>query len=143
MADMFTTTLNRMSKNIFFDSLLIVLICFGLWIGKSSIPVYAGTPIGAEYNSTTTSSSIANHAVLRPAPGVLGSVVITTVGTGTFVLYDATTTDATKRTKAATTTLASFGASTAAGTYAFDIIATQGILLDYTGVLATSTITSR
>ena len=112
-------------------------------------PVVGSVQTGNEYNATTT-GSIQTPAVrvLQTGPGSLGSVVITGANTGTIQLYNATTSDVTKRTgqKATSTiTLADFPASAAAGTYTFDAVYTDGLLLvtSNSPVTPTSTITSR
>lgn len=77
--------------------------------------------------------------------GVLGSVVITKSTAAPISIYDATTTDITKRASVATSsiTLATFGASVAAGTYTFDTVFNTGLLIDPmgTGLVASSTVT--
>lgn len=108
----------------------------------------ASIPIGSSYNSTTTYSgfgnlSLANHAILKATQGTFGSVIITGANTGTMTIYDATTSNALIRTNTATTTLAVFPASIAAGTYTFDSNFFYGLMVDYSGAVATSTITSR
>lgn len=100
-----------------------------------------------EYAATTTNATSQLVRALRTSRGSLGQVTITGANTGTMTLYDATTSDATKRaTSKATTTLnilADFPASAAAGTYTFDAAFTDGLLLVSTGLPATSTITHR
>ena len=101
----------------------------------------------SEYQATSTKdqlgNTIADLNVISSTQGTLGSVVITGANTGTFILYDATTTDATQRTNTATTVLAAFPTNTAANTYTFDIIFKYGMILDYVTNMATATITWR
>ena len=109
--------------------------------------------VANEYVATSTASNtlygatITDDKTIIRGQGVLGSVVITGAGTAIWNLYDATTTDVNLRTgqKATSTILvASFPASVAAGTYTFDVIFNDGLLLDVqSGVMATSTITFR
>jgi len=102
----------------------------------------------SEYQSTTTIYQIPRTEwLIQSGDGALGSVVITAAGAG-FDIFNATTTDVNKRTgQKATSTiyLASFPDSVTAGTYIFDEIYTDGLLLVKTGsiVQATSTITYR
>ncbi len=97
------------------------------------------------YSATTTDVGFFNggttYKVVKTGPGVLGSVVITTATAGTLSLYDATST--VTNTLWATTTLATFRASVAAGTYTFDVSFTKGLLVDYTANIASTTITWR
>ena len=82
--------------------------------------------------------------LLKTSFGILGSVVITGVGTGDLTLYNATTTNANLRAIAATSSLpviASFPTSTAVGNYDFDVAFNDGLLAVFTGVIGTSTIT--
>lgn len=104
-------------------------------------PVVGSVDIGNSYHSTTTSSAFNNYSVIREGtdwtntatsvPSVLGSVVITTPGTSAMCFHDATST----KTNAewATTTIACFPASAAAGTFTFDAMIRKGILVEFTG----------
>ena len=100
---------------------------------------------GNEYFSTTTrnhlGTELTNLKVLKTNSGSFGSVIITGAGTGVMNFYDATST--VTNTEWATTTLASFPASTAAGTYTFDVVFSKGLLFEEVGSVATSTITWR
>jgi len=98
--------------------------------------------LGGDYHSTSTEAGFVDGTVVQSGPGTLGSVVITGSTTGTLVLYDATST--VTNTSWATTTLATFPASTAAGTYTFDIMFQKGLMVVAPSAgLATSTITWR
>lgn len=97
------------------------------------------------YNSTTThaynGTSPANLTVLKSTPGMLGSVVITGAAAGVLNFYDATTTNASLRTKSATTTVVTIPASAATGTYTFDAVFNYGLIYEVTGTVPTSTVT--
>ncbi len=75
----------------------------------------------------------------------LGSVIITGATTGVWNIYDATTSDVTKRKLASSSLLvASFPASLATGTYTFDVRLNDGLFIDLqSGSLPTTTITWR
>lgn len=113
--------------------------------------VHAGTtPFGSvvqnsSYHSTTTrafnGNAIANGQLIQSGSGDLGSVVITGAGTGIITIYDATSTITNRQ--LGTTTLATFPASTAAGTYQFDSQYYYGLVVETSGSVATSTITYR
>lgn len=126
--------------------LLVVVLVSIKSLGKDSVTL-SGVQDGQAYTSVVTATSLtANKDLLKLGNGVLGSVVITGAATGTFELYDATTTNATLRTITATTSLvklASFPASTAAGTYVFDAAFSQGLIVAFTGTQGTTTITYR
>lgn len=114
------------------------------FVGYFNLPqASASVSQGSDYQGTTTSSIFPSIQTLSQNGGALGSVVITAVGAGFFTIYDATTTDATKRSNTATTTLASFPTSAAVGTYTFDEISRWGITVVYSGAIGTSTITWR
>lgn len=102
---------------------------------------------GSEYYATSTKDHLGNTVsdlqVLKAGPGALGSVVITGANAGTFCLHDATTTNATLRTKTATSTVVCFPTSAAVGTYTFDSTFGDGLILDYVTGMATATITWR
>jgi len=108
--------------------------------------------VSSEYQATSTAESADRGAfigsrVIKTGHGTLGSVMITGAATGIVYLYDATTTDATARasSKATTTMLiAEFPASTAEGTYVFDVSFKDGLYFDLaSGVMPTTTVTFR
>ena len=127
----------------------IVVFTLGFMFMQSMQRVEASVPIGNEYQSTTTRSAwggvpMVNLTVISTGQGALGSVVITGAGTGVMNIYDATST--VNNAQWATTTLASFPVSAAAGTYTFDAIYRKGLLVEIVGAsagTATSTITYR
>jgi len=104
--------------------------------------------VGMDYQATTTSRGDGLPAVrvLKTVGGSLGSVVITGVNDGAILIYNASTSDATKRaTSKATSSLliAAISTSTPVGTYTFDVDASDGLLMVTTGNAPTSTITYR
>lgn len=132
------------SKRILITAAVVFIAIFAIVSVSRSPRVTVGSVIqGSEYYATSTNQNSTNFSVIRPGYGSLGSVVITTVGTAPFILYDATST--VTNTQWATTTLAYFGASTAAGTYTFDANFSKGLLIEYgiTGTRASTTITWR
>lgn len=107
-------------------------------------------PVGSvntanEYRAVYATQGGTQTAVLSTGPATLGSIVITGANTGTLKIYNATTTDVTKRALATSSLaiLAAIPASLAAGTYTFDVSAVNGLMYDWTGTIATSTITWR
>lgn len=132
---------------------VLAILVFFLFFTYKTPDTYGSITQSQEYNATSTAASsvygatITGDAVIKSSRGSLGSVVITGANTGIVNLYDATTTDVNKRTgqKATSTILiASLPASLAAGTYVFDMVFTDGLLLDVvSGSIATSTITYR
>lgn len=112
---------------------------------------------GNEYHSTTTGAAAVGSnwdmiATLQTDQGTLGSIIITTTGTGRLTLYDATTSNAFLRqisANASTTSsslniLANINTVSTIGTYVFDTIFTKGLLMVWEGtkaLLGTSTIT--
>lgn len=117
-------------------------------------PIANGSTLqGQEYMATSTAPSTAYGAtistsrVIRTGSGSLASVIITGANTGIVNFYDATTTNVSLRTgQAATSTilLASLPASLVAGTYVFDVVYSNGLLIDIvSGSVPTSTISYR
>ena len=106
--------------------------------------------VGNQYQSTTT-PALADAANLCPArpgmasstTGVLGNVNILKSNTGSFTIYDATTTNIALRNNMATSaiTLAEFPASPTVGSYVFDISFRYGLLVDYSSAAVQSTST--
>lgn len=97
------------------------------------------------YQATTTDANfvaapITKLKVLKAAPGVLGSVVVTLTSNSPLNLYDATTTGA--HSNHATTTIASF-LTTTAGTYTFDVSFSRGLVVEVPSTVgaASTTIT--
>lgn len=111
--------------------------------------VDASVAFGNDYQATTTDATwtTAIPKVLDASNGSLGSVVITTVGTGSLTLYDATTTNINLRTgntATSTITLANFAITTSLGTYTFDRSFFNGLIVVWTGTNnASTTITYR
>lgn len=104
----------------------------------------ASVAFGNDYQATTTDQTwtTAIPKVLDSSNGSLGSVVITTTGTGSLTLYDATTTNINLRTggtATSTITLANFQITTTAGTYTFDRVFFNGLIAVWTGTNAAST----
>lgn len=96
---------------------------------------------GNEYHATTTFAGFQQivHLTTTTDPlatvqGALGNIVITKAGTASFDIFDATTTDRTKRAATMTTNsirVASFPASVAVGTYVFDEVYYNGLIIVY------------
>lgn len=127
------------------------LVAVASWLVGQSTQVKT-QPLGSvsassEYHATTTSTGrFTAQTSITTTGGALGSVIITGAATGVINLYDATTTNVALRTgqKATSTILvATFPASTAAGTYTFDEILYDGLFIDIIGTMPTTTITYR
>jgi len=99
-----------------------------------------------EYNATTTYALSVAERTLKTGRGSLAQVTITGDNTGLMTFYNATTSNVNLRTgQKATSTIiiADFPASTPEGTYTFDALYTDGLLVVTSGAPATSTITWR
>ncbi len=137
-----TTTKDRIVIGIITISILLTIaVVWYLTALKASASVDSAV---SGYQSTTTRTATLGAALTSPTTlsqgyGVLGSVVITGATTGIINLYDETTTAA--HSDHATTTLATFPASTAAGTYTFDASYTKGLVYEEVGAAPTTTIT--
>ena len=126
---------------------LMIATLFYFTIIKSDTQI-GGVTVGNEYNGTTTFPTNGTFGTLKVGTGALGSVTITGAAAGIFSLYDATTTDVTKRTDTVATSslvkVANFPTSAAAGTYVFDRVFNLGLLfVQDQGTQGTSTITWR
>jgi hypothetical protein len=136
--------LTKLSWYSFLTLIMVVVIGGIMYIKPQSNLGSVGE--GGTYKPYYTPSGGANYKVLKTSPGTLGSVVITGAGAGSITLYDATTTDVTKRALATTslTVVAQLPASTAAGTYTFDANFYKGLAAVWSSTLTgTSTITYR
>ncbi len=105
---------------------------------------------GNEYQGTTTyrasgAVNVAKDSLLKDGSGAVGNVLITGAVAGSIILYDANTADASTTALGASSTLAIFPASTAAGTYQIDRLFYRGLLVSFSSATAvpTSTITWR
>lgn len=100
-----------------------------------------------EYFSTTTSAAgYANRqtSILANTSGTLGSVIVSSTTPALPVTQSCLFKDATSTTDVSSTTAASFGYQTTAGTYTFDSILVRGLIVECgVGFNGTYTITYR
>lgn len=132
-------------------AILLLAVALSFSYLTATRPVGASSILGQEYQATSTAANAMFGAItastrLRSGSGALGSVIITGANAGIVNFYNATTTNVNLRTgnKATSTILiASFPASTAAGTYVFDAAFSDGLYMDLVagGSMPTSTIT--
>lgn len=127
-------------------SLLLGLILFlgviGFIVSRPAVKTITAGSVtqGSEYHATTTLGVAQTHTdVIDAFPGTLGSVVITTAGTGSLTIYDAARSGDIN----ATNTLMTIPASLVAGTYTADAIATHGLVFVYASFAPVATITYR
>lgn len=145
-----TNTFNRIGK-VAIVVVVVFLTAFALnfMFLRDAQRVEGSVGFGNDYLGTTTDQTwtTLTPKVLKSTGGSLGSVVVTTVGTGSLTLYDATTTDITKRTGGTATStlvLANFQITTALGTYTFDRSFNDGLIVVWVGTNnASTTITYR
>jgi hypothetical protein len=138
-----------------FGVLAILAFMYLLVVQSQAYRVEASTNgLGSDYNATSTGSSVLFGAqattggkIIKSRGGTLGSIVITGANTGVINFYDATTTNILNRTGNTSTSsilIASFPASTAAGTYTLDVTFNTSLLMElYSGTVPTTTITYR
>lgn len=132
---------------------VVVIIVIGVFVFGGDREDGRGSVVqGGEYVATSTASNTLYGAftgdqLLKTGWGTFGSVIITGANTGIMNIYNATTSDVTKRTNAIATStilMASFPANTVVGTYTFDVVFTTGLLVELeSGLIATTTITYR
>ncbi len=135
--------------------ILIVVLAVVSFLGIGALsqkqdPAVASINAGQSYSGTTTyngagAPSVAKDIILKTGTGTFGSVVITGAVAGTITVYDGTSTNPALTTLAASSTIATFPASTAAGTYTFDKAFYNGLIVSFSSATAlpTSTITWR
>jgi hypothetical protein len=124
---------------------LVVVVAIGL-LTVGSKGMVGSVNQGNAYKSITTTATTSVAYMVKKGAGNLGSIIITTLGAGNIVFYDATTTVPTQRTTQATSSLrvvATVGTSQAAGTYTYDNEFYSGLMAVYSGVQGTSTVTFR
>lgn len=114
----------------------------------SPSPTTASTDYNGYQGTTTQAQFQQQFSQIKTGNGTLAQVTITAAAAAEFNLIDATTTDVNKRTNNAATSsliLASFPASVAVGTYTFDRLFFNGLLLvnNSSTIFATTTITYR
>lgn len=135
-----------------FITLAIVVAGFLGFMWLTQAPVALGSNIqGNDYIATSTAANgslgaFTTTRVLKTGQGSLAQYNITGANTGIVNFYNATTTSVLLRTGAKATStilIASFPASTAAGTYMFDAEYTDGLLIEITGSAPTSTVSYR
>lgn len=137
-----TTTINRVITLAIVAGLVLFAMVMNSRMVSGSV-----NDSSASYQSTTTRTAVLGAALASPTTlslgfGTLGSVIITGASganTGIINLYDATST--VQHSDYATTTLASFPAQAAAGTYVFDVEYKRGLVVEIIGTVGTSTIT--
>lgn len=133
----------KLSSPILVLAVSVLLFAFIVLLGLNSAPrAAASVGTGEEYLATTTYAASTAVRTLKAGYGALGQVTITGANTGVMTLYDATTSDVTKRVLATSSlpVIADFPASVAAGTYVFDARFSSGLLLVSSGAVATSSI---
>ena len=135
-----------MMKNIIIGIViaLVVVVGYGFVTGSKTVVVNpVGSSIGNNpFNSLNISDgSLTNQ--LKTRFGTLGSVVITKAGAGEINIYNATTSNVNLRALATSSlqVLATFPDSVVAGTYNFNIVATDGILVVLEATKPVGTIT--
>lgn len=120
-------------------------------VDSKSPQSFGSVGVGSSYQATTSSTGRftvpANlTSSTTAANGTLGSIVITGAAAGVINIYDATTTNINLRTGQTATSsilIASFPASTAAGTYTLDENFYTGLIYDVVGTMPTTTVTYR
>lgn len=122
-------------------------------------PAFAGVTVGNEYIATTTAASLASKPAIwsltatsstdtSTHTGTFGSIIQTEASAtlGHIDVYDATTTDATKRSSqfaSSSILIASLPTNAVANTYVYDAVYRFGLIVISTGGQGTTTITTR
>lgn len=130
--------------------LLILLTIMGIFV-FSTKDTYGSAIQGQEYNATSTANGGygwgTTVGLIKTGQGSLGSIVLSGTSAGVLAVYDATTTDVTKRTgNRATSTIirGRIDSGQIAGTYTFDVSFSDGLIgVLEAGTMPTTTITWR
>jgi len=121
---------------------ILVLVAVSLFSSRGG--VVGSVSVSDEYQSVQTGLSVASGTVLKPVPGVLGSIVVTTTAVGTLRIYNATTSDVTLRALATSSLeILAVLSDPTAGTYTYDVEADEGMIVTFIGLQASTTITYR
>src|SRR4051812_21743146 len=139
-----TTRFTRVVQLIILVGLMFVTILFIAFLSGNKT-ANGSVAFGNDYQATTTDATwtTLTPKILLSKGGSLGSVIVTTIGTGSLTLYDATTTDNTLRASVATSTItvANWQITTSLGTYTFDTSFKNGLIAVWVGTNdATTTI---
>lgn len=135
-----------------FLGVLALIAVFGVFLFDRSEQAQGSVIVGNEYIATSTAqntlygATITSSRIIKTGYGALAQVTITGANTGVVNFYNATTSNILQRaSNKATSTilLASFPASTAAGTYTFDAEFSDGLFIVIEGNAPTSTIMYR
>ncbi len=143
-----------LSLKIILPTALFISILYASFLLFSQPATVQGSTLqGQEYMATTTAANsvygatVTGSTLIRTGSGSLASVIITGANTGVVNLYDATTSDITKRAARLSTStilIATLPANLVAGTYVFDAVYSNGLYFDLiSGSAPTSTITYR
>lgn len=142
--------LNIIKIKIIMKYIISILISAGIIAGavvfsSNDSTILGSVAVSGEYNSVTTYSKLGVplftnvQTIKSNTSGTLGSVVITGAVAGSMRFMDATST-----TDISSSSIAIFPASTAAGTYTFDVNFYRGLIVESTStLLPTTTITYR
>lgn len=131
--------MTKLKQILLTSTFLLIALGFTLIFRPQAVTNLGSVSFGSEYQSTTTSQTFAvapAFKLLVDGSGTLGSLIVTTTGTGVINIYDATTT--TNGAIYGTTTLAKLTTS-AAGTYTFDTVFNTGLLIETVGTNTGST----
>lgn len=145
----------KLKTKIILAALLAGLVLVALYaynLGQKSVPPRQGSvSVGNDYYSTSTrnlnGTALASPTVLKNGPGTVARVTVTGANTGIIRLWDATTTDVTKRASNLASTsinMIEVSASAQANPYDFDATFNYGIVYEVvSGLTPTSTISWR
>lgn len=125
---------------------LVILFVIGFYQKNQDENNVGSVAVGNSYKSMTNIGTTSRAYLVKSGSGTFGSVIISSIGTGQAIFYDATSTLPSKRTVTATSSLrviAVVSASQAVGTYTYDSSYYDGLMVEYSGTQGTTTITYR
>ncbi len=113
-------------------AIVAVLAIFGVSIGINDSKTFGGAVSDANFSTTTDTfavPTVGTSKLLKSGAGVFNCVTLTNETTGSFNLYDATSSAA--HTDYATTSLLKIYASTAEGEYCPEIGFSRGLIVEF------------
>jgi hypothetical protein len=114
-----------MKKAIIWLIAIVVVSLAGFYYGyDNQEKPFGSVAVGNDYSYTNMSAPTASTTMLQAGVGTLGSVIVVATDDALFTLKNGTST-----TDLTATTIAEFKASVGEGTYTFDAIVTEGLLV--------------
>ena len=107
-----------------------LVFTFGMQFSARDGGVLGSVAVSNEYFATTTdSTSVGTHSLIRGSVTTLGSVVVASSSASALTVNAVKIWNATSTTDSASTTITTIRPATAEGTYTFDVVAPRGLII--------------